>query len=131
MPAFLDHFELSVSEIDRAGTFFERVFGWRAGAVSDSLVGRYRRLSAGEAAPGRVRVGLLEGAEVLGSGTTALPVVRLEGEALESCLERVVEAGGSIVSAPRAVEASDGGSGRFARLADPDGHLWGLWEPGG
>lgn len=133
MPAFLDHFELTVSRLERTRLFFEVVFGWESGSVSDSPLGRYQRLTVGEGeAPRSLRIGLLEGTEdVLGTGSAALPVLRLEDESIEDCLKRVIEAGGEVIAEPRAVAVAGGGEGRFARFADPDGHRWGLWAPGG
>ncbi|MCP4202473.1 MAG: hypothetical protein GY769_11135 [bacterium] len=73
--------------------------------------------------PAAVRVGLFEGSpEVL---DRAVPVIRLDGERLEACLDRVTTAGGSVLLEPMPIADS----GRFARFADPEGNRWGLWEP--
>ncbi|MFQ5525857.1 MAG: VOC family protein [Thermoanaerobaculia bacterium] len=118
LTAELDHFELPVGDADRMADFLGRVFEWSAKERVDIAAGTYRRVSAGS--PDRVSVGLLEGsAELL---DRPLPVVRLEGESLDGCLERVVACGGTVTLEPRKVEG-----GRFARFTDPDGHEWGLW----
>lgn len=124
-----------MADSDRLATFLETVFGWTVdesvdgerdhGRASEPPV-RYRRLapcSEGEgSARMKVRVGLFEGpADVL---DRPVPVVRITGEPLELCLERVRAAGGTVLRPPEPV----GASGRFARFADPEGNQWGLWE---
>ena len=123
--ATLDHFDIPVSDVERMAAFLERVFGWTAERVSDSKTERYWRLpaSAADSRSAGVRVGLFEGSmEVL---EHPLPVVRLDGEPVEACLDRVIASGGKVVLEPREI----GASGRFARFADPDGHEWALWAP--
>lgn len=138
--ATLDHFELSVTELERTASFLERVFGWTAGPLSTPGDGRYLRLRAagGASESTNVRVGLFEetleagyGRDSAVPGLSTLPVVRVDGERLEDCLERVNEEGGRIVAAPKEVRDSGRVLGRFARFADPDGHEWGLWEAAG
>lgn len=144
MRATLDHFEIPVADSRLLAIFLKEVFHWividdgaNAGAnVCDnsgeesaeaSAGGRYCRLGPASSGPdserSAVRVGLFEGpAEVL---DRAVPVVRLTGETLEACLERVSLAGGRVTRQPKRV----GNSGRFARFEDPEGNQWGLWEP--
>jgi len=142
--ATLDHFEIPVADSRLLATFLKIVFGWividaGANACADvcdnsgeesaeaSEGERYCRLGPASLGPdserSAVRVGLFEGpAEVL---DRAVPVVRLTGETLELCLERVASAGGRVTLQPKWV----GHSGRFARFEDPEGNHWGLWEP--
>ncbi len=123
MRATLDHFDLRVANAERAAAFLERVFGWTAELEAGPANQAYRRVRASDdAAPAAgMRVGLFDGSsDVL---ERPLPVVRLEGETLEECLDRVVACGGRVVAEPQEI----GGSGRFARFSDPDGHEWGLW----
>lgn len=140
MPATLDHFEIPAADSDRLATFLKAVFGWPADEPVDEPVDgegdggralkapvRYRRLVPGSGNAGaalrQVRVGLFEGsADVL---DRPVPVVRLTGETLEVCLERVSSAGGTVLLPPETV----GVAGRFARFADPENNQWGLWEP--
>lgn len=128
MRATLDHFEIPVVDAKRLSEFLEAVFAW---PPEEPASDGYRRLRAagrgtgpasGAAEP-QIRVGLYEGPrETLDRPT---PVVRIDGEALEGCLDRVTRAGGRVLLAPRPV----GATGRFARFEDPEGNAWGLWEP--
>lgn len=123
--ATLDHFELPVADAERTAAFLERAFGWAVNETEHAGAQRYLRLpaTAVDAEPAGVHVGLLEGAtDLLGR---PLPVVRLEGESVGFCLERVVSLGGRVVLEPCKI----GTSGCFARFVDPDGHEWGLWAP--
>ena len=54
-------------------------------------------------------------------------MIRIEGEPLESVLERIVLHGGLLALAP----VNIGGAGRFARFFDPAGNSFGLWEARG
>ncbi len=135
MRATLDHFEIPVADSARLSAFLEEVFGWIGGefveglensAGSDSVGRGYRRVAPAwdgpESKQRAVRVGLFEGAhEIL---DRAIPVISLDGETLELCLERVAAAGGQVVLEPMQVASS----GRFARFEDPEGNPWGLWE---
>lgn len=131
MSATFDHYEIPAMDAARLAAFLQAVFGWRlhgseaTNDPSDSSTARYLRLAAGEEdLPGApTRVGLAEGLpETL---DRPMPVVRLTGETIEACLERVTEAGGRVRLAPRVV----GDTGRFAHFEDPEGNAWGLWQP--
>ena len=127
MRATLDHFEIPVADSRLLATFLKKVFRWVVAESATSPGGHYCRLGPAGLGPDSgqpaVRVGLFEGStEVL---DRAVPVVRLTGETLERCLERVVSAGGRATLQPKSV----GDSGRFARFEDPEGNPWGLWEP--
>ena len=132
MRASLDHFEIPVADSRLLAAFLKQVFDWvveEAGEESAEAPagGRYCRLGPPSLGPDEagsaVRVGLFEGpAEVL---DRAVPVVRLTGETLECCLERVASAGGRVTLQPKRI----GRSGCFARFEDPEGNHWGLWEP--
>jgi len=133
--ATLDHFEIPVEDIERLTRFLETVFEWTVedggespgASTRGTRAGeRYRRLSprasAVEPALLPTRVGLFQGPrQVLDA---PVPVVRVRGETLEACLERVRSAGGRVLLDPQPV----GTSGRFARFEDPEGNAWGLWQ---
>lgn len=120
--ATLSFFEIPSADPPRLARFFREVFGWDSIDVPWDGP-RYVRLlpPASEEAPGG---GILErdASELVDRLTVML---RIEGEALEEVLARVVAAGGAVALAPAEV----GGSGRFARFFDPEGNSFGLWQP--
>ncbi len=120
--ATLSFFEIPAEDPGRLAGFFREVFGWSAIEVPWDGP-RYLRLLPPESVerPGggvlaRDGGGLVEELTVM---------LRIEGEPLESTLERVVAHGGIVALAP--VEIGD--SGRFARFKDPAGNSFGLWQP--
>lgn len=120
--ATLSFFEIPARDAGRAAEFFRAVFGW--GSVEVPWAGaRYVRLVPPESAekPGG---GVLErdGSGLVESLTM---MVRIEGEPLEAALERIVGHGGAVALPPVQI----GEWGRFARVTDPDGNSFGLWQP--
>jgi len=125
--AVLDHYEVPVAHAAALTEFLQEVFGWKNRApdpsksASRSAVGGEDRRLDTPAFAGGTQVGLLEGRpEIL---KRPIPVARLEGERLETCLERVLAAGGIVVLPP--TEIAEGG--RFARFLDPEGNEWGVF----
>ena len=120
-PPKIGYFEIPAAEPERAAKFFLNVFGWRARRHSWSG-GVY--LSLPEAG-GEVGCGVVGGAA---AGLTApTPVVHVDDTDLDRYLERVDGAGGEVIEAARQID----GHGRYARLKDSEGNLWGLWAPAG
>ncbi|HEX2254305.1 MAG TPA: VOC family protein [Thermoanaerobaculia bacterium] len=121
---YLGRLEIPAADPVRAGRFFARVFGWRTRAV-DSPGAPYLDLHDGRSGE---RTGAAAGLATPGTLGTAqpLPVIHIENEPLVGVLERIAEAGGTIDLAPRKIA----GHGTFARFRDPEGNLFGLWQPG-
>lgn len=120
MRAVLDHFEIPTADAPGLTAFLREVFGWQPSPTNLEHPS-YTRLDTASFSGGS-RVGLWQGSQELLEA--AVPVVRIEGEPLEDCLERVTLAGGMIALAPTPVP----GAGRFARFRDPEGNEWGLFE---
>lgn len=119
--ATLSFFEIPAADPRRAAEFFRAVFDW--GAVEVPWAGpTYVRLLPPESdeTPGG---GILE-PDRLGLVDRLTVMIRIEGEALEAVLERVVDHGGAIALPPTAI----GDAGRFARFFDPQGNSFGLWS---
>ncbi|MFN7943202.1 MAG: VOC family protein [Thermoanaerobaculia bacterium] len=122
--ATLSFFEIPADDPDRLAEFFRRVFAWDALEVPWDGP-RYLRLlppDSGEPPGG----GIL--ARESGAGARLVDrltvMLRIEGEALESTLARVVAHGGSVLTPPAAI----GDFGRYARFLDPEGNCFGLWQ---
>jgi len=127
--ATLSFFELPATDPDRLAAFYAAVFDWNAVEVPWDGP-RYLRLlppESGEPPGGGIlqrepREAAAEiGEVVLVDRLTVM--IRIEGEALESTLERVAAHGGRVLLAPTAI----GEFGRFARFLDPEGNCLGLW----
>jgi hypothetical protein len=113
-PAWVD---LMVEDVAAAGSFYERLFGWRA--------------PEGPPEAGGYRVAELRGQPVAGLGpkpagapfpstwTTYLAV-----DDLDDAVAKVKNAGGRVLMEPMDVMEE----GRFGMAADPTGAVFGLWQ---
>lgn len=119
--ATLSFFEIPGERPAALAEFFRAVFDWDAMAVPWQGPEYVRLLPpASDERPGG---GILrpDGSGLVDRLTV---MIRVEGEALEATLERVVAHGGVVALAPVAI----GSSGRFARFFDPQGNSFGLWQ---
>ena len=120
--AALSFFEIPAENPGRVVEFFRAVFGWDSVEVPWEGP-RYVRLlppDLGERPGGGVLA-----RDASGLVETLTVMIRIEGEALEETLTRIVAHGGRQALAPVQI----GHSGRFARFTDPAGNSFGLWQP--
>lgn len=110
------HFEIPVDDVDRAGKFYERAFGWQI--MTDGPPG-YALCRTGEPdEPG------IDGALRARTEPDAVPVT-LEVPAMIEALTAVAEAGGVLAQPPTTIP----GVGRLAVITDTEGNRIGLLEP--
>ena len=136
--ARIEHFEIPARRPEAAAHFFREAFGWRVEPLPAFAGGTYFTIrpasrkegEAGETAVSGRGGGPLRGGlgtpEVVGAEHPVL-VVHIEGETLEECLARIEGLGGTAVGEVRPV----GEMGRYGRFRDPEGNLFGLWQPAG
>ena len=103
MKAFLGQVEIPARDPAKLGRFLGAVFGWRIEEVAWEGAPYFRlRGPAGEdGATAALGGGLLDAAGAC--FRHPLPVVHLEDESLDDCLDRVEAAGGEIVERPRPI----------------------------
>jgi predicted enzyme related to lactoylglutathione lyase len=111
----LSYLEIPASDPTRSATFYERVVGWRI----DKRGERDLRFTDGD---GLLLGRFVDGAKVA-DGAGFVPIVYVVD--LGAAVERVGDAGGDVVQAPRAE-----GDVWVARVRDPAGNVLGLWELG-
>ena len=109
--------EIPVSDMDRAVTFYNKVFDWQmtideSGPNPMATLGSNMETIGGHLYPGK---------PAADNGPTVHIAVRGK---LEEHVDRVAPAGGEVVSP--AIEIPPG---RFAYIKDPDGNSIGLFEP--
>ena len=110
------HFEVPVDDVDRAGKFYERAFGWQISMNGPPGYALCRTGESGE--PG------IDGALRARTEPDAVPVT-LEVPAMIEALTAVAEAGGVLAQAPTTIP----GLGRLAVVLDTEGNRIGLLEP--
>jgi predicted enzyme related to lactoylglutathione lyase len=119
MPSGPIWFEIHVTDLAHAETFYRAVAGWEFGPL-DGMPPEYRMIANRDGGTGGALVaGFPDRAG--GSGT----VVYLEVPDLDAALATVRELGGTVEAGERLINPADG---RFAQARDPDGNLIGLWS---
>ncbi len=123
MRATVSHFEIPASDPERAACFYREVFGW---SVEPLAWERPYYKIRGSAVPAEMgREGIDGGIAEAGGGLEhPLLIIHIEDAGLETVLERIVAAGGSVDLPVTRV----GDMGWWARFRDPEGNLLGLWQ---
>ncbi|GAA2339800.1 VOC family protein [Streptomyces caniferus] len=115
-PCWLD---LGAPDVEVAAAFYRAVFGWRPEPYGDQGVGGYTLFRLGGRAVGAV--GPLPEA-----GARTAWTLYFHTPDADATVKAVEQAGGAVRSAPALVGADDG---RFARLTDPQGAEFAVWQP--
>jgi uncharacterized protein len=105
-------FELHTRDYQTAVGFYREVFGWDTYVISDTPEFRYTTLKHGES----WLAGIMDAAGLLPDGVSAHWSVYFGVDDTDAALVRIVELGGSIVTA-----AQDTPYGRLATATDPTG----------
>jgi len=111
--------ELGTTDVDGAKTFYTRLFGWLAETDTREQAGGYTVARLGDA-PVAALTPLFDPSQPVAWN------VSFSVTDAEACLRAVRHAGGTRLLGP--MEVFD--LGRFAVIADPDGAVLQLWEPG-
>ncbi len=124
MRAYVGAFEIPARDPARIASFFHAVFGWQCREIAWDGPRYFAFQPQGEHG---VRGGVLASEVNAGNDLqTQQPLLMLhvEDAALEECLAKIVEHGGTVDLPPRAV----GTMGETARFRDPEENLFGLWR---
>ncbi len=113
-------FELHTRDYQAAVSFYRNVFGWDTHVLADTAEFRYTTLKHGEG----WLAGIMDTSGFLPEGVPAHWSVYFGVEDTDAALARIVELGGSIVTA-----AQDTPYGRLATAADPTGAQFKLVAP--
>lgn len=107
-------YELDTGDLDAAGAFYGKVFGWR---VADAGMEGfdYRLARAGDA----MVAGMMAG------GEAPRWLIYFAADDCDAMVERVRAAGGAVGSPPQDIP----GTGRYAVVSDPQGAVFGLLQP--
>lgn len=112
------HVEIPTKNFERSRGFYEEVFGWKFIEIPGWEEGQLIKTSE-DGIEGSL--GTLGPSEHI----TAFILVKGTVEDVRRKTEEVEQAGGSVVQP--ATELPEG-MGSFAYVADPDGHVFGLWQ---
>lgn len=116
------HFEVPADDLGRAKTFYGEVFGWKTMDIPHMdyvMVETTETENRRPTQPGAINGGMMRRDEIATS-----PVIVVGVQSIEATLKKVERAGGKVVM-PK-VQVGD--MGHYARVADSEGNVIGLWE---
>ena len=121
----VQHFEIPVSNSDKAKEFYSKLFGWK---IIDVSVGKmkYFMIQTGPTdKEGMVQdKGFINGGFTVNDPTAKTPLIVITVDDLEKTSSDIKKSGGKIIMEKQKV----GDIGYYIRFKDPEGNLMGLWE---
>lgn len=124
----VQHFEIAVDDLGRARKFYETLFGWVTTEIPMPEGQVYIGLQTGSVdetkmpkEPGYIGGGMFQRDPNMPMTGTSVAVTVQD---LDMMLERVVQAGGSVLMGKTEI----GGHGYFAYIKDTEGNVIGLWQ---
>jgi predicted enzyme related to lactoylglutathione lyase len=121
------HFEIPADDLDRARTFYGKVFGWRIDTMPMPGGGEYTGLTTtavDEKTMTPTEPGAINGGMMQRDAATPAPVITIDVEDSDAALAEIEGAGGSTVTPRTAIP----GMGAFGYFKDSEGNVMGLWE---
>ncbi|CAA9408010.1 MAG: Glyoxalase/bleomycin resistance protein/dioxygenase [uncultured Propionibacteriaceae bacterium] len=120
------HFEIPVTDLDRAKDFYSSVFEWQlqtmpmpGGDYTVVMTTPVDEQTQMPTEPGAINGGMMQRDE-----RTPSPVLTIDVDAIDDALEQVEARGGATVTPRTPIP----GMGAFAYFKDPEGNVLGLWE---
>ena len=117
------HFEIPYDNQDRAQKFYQDVFGWQINKMPDMDYHMATTTPSDEnmrpAEPGSINGGLLPK-----DPTGQHPVIVIDVSSIEDHIKTIESAGGKIIMPAVKV----GEFGMYARVADTEGNIIGIWQ---
>jgi predicted enzyme related to lactoylglutathione lyase len=116
------HFELPFEDAAKVRAFYGNVFGWQMLQIDPDY---YMVTTAASDERGLPKeVGVINGALKKRGEATETPVIVIRVASVEDAVQKAIDAGGKIIVPRQTI----GEWGTYARIADPEGTLVGLWE---
>lgn len=121
------HFEIPADDLDRARTFYGKVFGWRIDTMPMPGGGEYTGLTTtavDEKTMTPTEPGAINGGMMQRDAATPAPVITIDVEDIDAALAEIEAAGGSTVTPRTAIP----GMGAFGYFKDSEGNVMGLFQ---
>jgi predicted enzyme related to lactoylglutathione lyase len=116
------HFELPFEDATKVRSFYGNVFGWQMLQIDP---GYYMVTTAPSDERGLPQeVGTINGGLKKRSDSAETPVLVVRVASVEDAIQKATDAGGKIILPRQTI----GEWGTYARIADPEGNVVGLWE---
>ena len=121
------HFEIPADDLERAKSFYGKVFGWQIDSWPMQNGGVYTGLTTtavDEKTMTPTEPGAINGGMTLRDTATPAPVITIDVEDIDAALADIAASGGSTVTPRTAIP----GMGAFGYFKDSEGNVMGLWE---
>lgn len=117
------HFEIPFEKADRAKKFYKEIFGW---GIMDIPEMNYTIVTTVATDKNRMpqESGAINGGMEQRSETLKSPIIVIDVPSIDDYLKKIIDAGGKVVQEKRQV----GNMGLYARIADTEGNIIGIWE---
>lgn len=112
------HFDIPADDVERAKTFYEKLFGWKiVPADEEGFEGYWYVMTSDNDED-------LHGGLAARGDPSERPIFTIAIENLDEALARVEALGGTVITPKMEV----GEMGYAANFRDPEGNIFGLWE---
>jgi uncharacterized protein len=121
------HFEIPADDLDRAKSFYGKVFGWQLDTMPMPGGGEYTSMittAVDETTMTPKDPGAINGGLTRRDEATPSPVITIDVEDIDAALTQIETAGGKTVTPRTAIP----GMGAYGYFKDPEGNVMGLWE---
>ena len=116
------HFEIPVDDMDRAKKFYS-IFGWQMDDIPGMDYVGIRTVDVDEKQQ-PVEKGAINGGMMKRTDAVKAPIVAINIDSIDNYVEKIVEAGGKIVTPKIKI----GEIGYYSYITDTEGNVIGLWE---
>lgn len=118
----VQHFDIPYDDQGRVTKFYQDVFGW---SISESGVDEYQMIHTVEVDENFMpkESGAINGTMYPRKQSEG-PTIVVTVENIKATIEKVVTAGGKLVTEP--FQVAD--MGIYGQIEDTEGNLWGIWE---
>ncbi len=117
------HFEIPYDDQDRAQKFYQDVFGWQINKMPDMDYHMVTTVPCDEKMipkePGAINGGLMPK-----DPTGDHPVIVIDVPSIDDHIQKIESSGGKVIMPPIKV----GEFGLYARVADTEGNIIGIWQ---
>lgn len=117
------HFEIPADDLDRAKKFYQNIFGWRINDVSQMNYSMVTTVETDEKQMPK-EAGAINGGLMKRQASGESPVIVINVPSVDEYVNKVEQAGGKVAMPKMQV----GDMGLYARVADTEGNVIGLWQ---
>ena len=118
------HFEIPFDDEKRAFEFYSRTFGWKITPAPSGIPYFMADTAESDEKGMPKEPGVINGGMMKRDDSTMAPIIVISVEDAEACLKKVENSGGKTIVPVSKV----GNFGLYARFADTEGNVMGLWQ---